>query len=74
MFAQSFQTAGFAGLSGTELLVVLGVAVLLFGGKKLPELAKGLGEGIKNFKHAIKNDEEESPVSKKEDVKEEVKK
>jgi sec-independent protein translocase protein TatA len=58
MFAQSFQTAGIGGLSGTELLVVLGVAVLLFGGKKIPELAKGLGEGIKNFKQAVKTDEE----------------
>jgi sec-independent protein translocase protein TatA len=72
MFVQSFQTAGIGGLSGTELLVVLGVVVLLFGGKKIPEMAKGLGEGIKNFKHAIKNEEE--PPVKKEDVKEEVKK
>ena len=60
MFAQSFQTAGLGGLSGTELLVVLGVAVLLFGGKKIPEVAKGLGEGIKNFKQALKTDEEPS--------------
>ena len=58
MYPQSFQTAGFGGLSGTELLVVLGVAVLLFGGKKIPEVAKGLGEGIKNFKTALKHDEE----------------
>jgi sec-independent protein translocase protein TatA len=74
MFAQSFQTAGLAGLSGTELLVVLGVAVLLFGGKKIPEVAKGLGEGIKNFKLAIKQ-EEEPPASKKEEpLKEEARK
>ncbi|HTA45871.1 MAG TPA: twin-arginine translocase TatA/TatE family subunit [Bryobacteraceae bacterium] len=64
MFAQSFQTAGLGGLSGTELLVVLGVAVLLFGGKKIPEVAKGLGEGIKNFKQAMK-DEEPSVETKK---------
>jgi sec-independent protein translocase protein TatA len=70
MFAQSFQTAGFGGLSGTELLVVLGVAVLLFGGKKIPEVAKGLGEGIKNFKSAMK--EEDPPPAKP--VNEEVKK
>jgi sec-independent protein translocase protein TatA len=69
MFTQSFQTAGLAGLSGTELLVVLGVAVLLFGGKKLPELAKGLGEGIKNFKQAIKTEEEPPVVRKEEEVK-----
>ena len=40
-----------------ELLVILVVAVLLFGGKKIPELAKGLGEGIKNFKSALKTEE-----------------
>ena len=39
-----------------ELLVILVVAVLLFGGKKIPELAKGLGEGIKNFKHSLKDE------------------
>jgi sec-independent protein translocase protein TatA len=41
-----------------ELLVILGVAVLLFGGKKIPELAKGLGEGIRNFKTALKGEPE----------------
>jgi sec-independent protein translocase protein TatA len=41
-----------------ELLVILGVAVLLFGGKKIPEVAKGLGEGIRNFKDALKTGEE----------------
>jgi sec-independent protein translocase protein TatA len=41
-----------------ELLVILGVAVLLFGGKKIPELAKGLGEGIRNFKNALKGEPE----------------
>jgi sec-independent protein translocase protein TatA len=41
-----------------ELLVILGVAVLLFGGKKIPEVAKGLGEGIRNFKTSLKGDEE----------------
>ncbi|MBZ5608186.1 MAG: twin-arginine translocase TatA/TatE family subunit [Acidobacteriia bacterium] len=41
-----------------ELLVILVVAVLLFGGKKIPEVAKGLGEGIKNFKNAMKSEEQ----------------
>jgi sec-independent protein translocase protein TatA len=41
-----------------ELVVILAVAVLLFGGKKIPEVAKGLGEGIRNFKTALKGDEE----------------
>lgn len=39
-----------------ELLVILAVAVLLFGGRKLPELAKGLGEGLREFKKATKED------------------
>ena len=39
-----------------ELLVILVVFVLLFGGKKIPEIAKGLGEGIKNFKNALKTE------------------
>jgi sec-independent protein translocase protein TatA len=41
-----------------ELLVILAVAALLFGGKKIPELAKGLGEGIRNFKDALRQDAE----------------
>jgi sec-independent protein translocase protein TatA len=40
-----------------ELLIILGIAVLLFGGRKIPEVAKGLGEGIRNFKNALKHDE-----------------
>jgi len=40
-----------------ELLVILLVALLLFGGKKIPELAKGLGQGIRNFKESLKGDE-----------------
>lgn len=41
-------------------VIVLLVVVLLFGAKKIPELAKGLGSGIKNFKKAVKEDDEES--------------
>jgi sec-independent protein translocase protein TatA len=44
-------------LGPMELIAILGVAVLLFGGKKIPEVAKGLGEGIRNFKTALKGDE-----------------
>jgi len=44
--------------SGMELMVIALVILLLFGGKKIPELAKGLGGGIKNFKKALKEDDE----------------
>lgn len=39
----------------TELLVILAVALLIFGPSKLADLGKGLGEGIKNFKSAVKD-------------------
>ena len=39
---------------GMEWLLIAFVVLLLFGGKKIPELAKGLGSGIKNFKKAVK--------------------
>jgi len=45
--------------SPTDLLVILVIAALLFGGKKIPELAKGLGEGIRNFKGSLKGGEDE---------------
>ena len=40
-----------------ELLVILGIALLIFGPKKLGDLGKGLGEGIRHFKSAVKGDE-----------------
>jgi sec-independent protein translocase protein TatA len=42
----------------THLLVIFGIALLVFGPKKLPELGKGIGEGIRGFRSAIKADEE----------------
>jgi sec-independent protein translocase protein TatA len=52
-----------------ELLVILVVAVMLFGGKKIPELAKGLGEGIKNFKSALKEEHDDKKDDNKDDNK-----
>ena len=46
-----------------ELTIILIIVVLLFGAKKIPDLAKGLGSGIKNFKNAIKDDEEATKVA-----------
>lgn len=45
--------------SATQILIVLLIIILLFGAKKIPELAKGMGSGIKNFKKAMKEDDEE---------------
>jgi sec-independent protein translocase protein TatA len=51
----------FLGMPGPGSLVIIGVAILLlFGGKKIPELMKGLGGGIKEFKKATKEEEEET--------------
>jgi sec-independent protein translocase protein TatA len=41
-----------------HLLVIFGIALLVFGPKKLPELGKGIGEGIRGFKSAMKADDE----------------
>ena len=38
-----------------ELLIILLICVLIFGGSKLSQIGKGLGEGIRNFKHAVKD-------------------
>jgi sec-independent protein translocase protein TatA len=51
---------------GMELFAIVAVIVLLFGGKKIPELAKGLGKGIKNFKDEMKDTDEASVVSTEE--------
>ncbi len=62
--------------SGMELIVIALVVLLLFGGKKIPELAKGLGGGIKNFKKALKEDDEESSkesIEAKEETTKEIK-
>lgn len=46
-------------LGGQEILLILLIVALLFGGKKIPELAKGLGNGIKEFKNATKDADKE---------------
>lgn len=42
-------------LGPTELIIILLIVILLFGAKKIPEIAKGLGKGIKDFKGAMKD-------------------
>lgn len=56
------------GMGTTELVIVLVIVILIFGVNKIPQLGKGLGEGIKNFKSAIKtaqDDPEEKPKQEK---------
>src|SRR3954454_3390412 len=45
---------GIFSLSGSEILLILALILILFGARKLPELAKGLGQGIKEFKKATR--------------------
>lgn len=52
-----------------ELIVILLVALVLFGGKKIGDIGKGLGDGIRNFKTAIKGEDEKPEDTKTEDKK-----
>ncbi len=49
-------------LGGSEILLIVLVVLLMFGGKKIPELMRGLGKGIKEFKDASKEGGEEKKV------------
>ena len=57
-----------------EIILIVLVILLIFGGKKIPELMRGLGKGIKSFKDGVNGKEEEEVKDKKDEVKEEVKK
>ncbi len=56
------------GLGWQELLLILIVLLLLFGARRLPELARGLGSGIKEFKKALKEDESTSQDEKPKEI------
>jgi sec-independent protein translocase protein TatA len=58
-------------LGVTEIILILLVVVLLFGGRKIPELMKGLGQGMKEFKKASKLDDDSLNNETKKDPKEE---
>ena len=51
------------GLGVQELLLILVIVVLIFGTSRIPELGRGLGEGIRNFKKSIKGEEEHEKKS-----------
>lgn len=49
-----------------QIILIVVVVLLMFGGKKIPELMRGLGSGIKEFKDASKDDSDKKPSDKKE--------
>ena len=56
----------FLGNLGTgEIVIIAIVVLLLFGGKKIPELMKGIGKGVKNFKEGVKGIEDEIKIDDK---------
>ena len=56
------------GIGTTELLVVLGIVVVLFGARRLPELGSGVGKAIRNFKAGISGKDEVDVTPKKDEV------
>jgi sec-independent protein translocase protein TatA len=60
----------FLELTPMHVMLVLGIALLLFGGKKIPELMKGLGSGVKEFKKAAQQDDQPAVLKKEEETKE----
>jgi sec-independent protein translocase protein TatA len=54
-------------IGGPELLIVVAIAVVLFGGSRIAELGKGLGKGISNFKAGLRDEVEEEPAAQNEE-------
>jgi sec-independent protein translocase protein TatA len=54
----------FGSLGLPELLIILVIVIVIFGAKKLPDLGKSLGEGIKNFKGSVTNKDKDNPDDK----------
>ncbi len=52
-------------IGAPQVIIILVVVLLLFGGRKIPELMKGLGSGIKEFKNASKEDEKDEKLEEK---------
>ena len=53
------------GLGGSEIFFIIAILLLFFGGKKIPELAKGLGKGIREFKDASKGGSDNKEIEEK---------
>jgi sec-independent protein translocase protein TatA len=52
------------GIGPMELIIILLIVILLFGGRKIPEIAKGLGKGIRDFKSSLSGQEEDKNLPK----------
>ena len=52
-----------AGIGPTEIILILVIVLLFFGGKKIPELMRGLGQGMKEFKDASKGEDKKATTS-----------
>jgi len=52
------------GLGASELVIILVIVVIIFGASRLPQLGKGLGEGIRNFKNSVREGKEEAAEKK----------
>ena len=55
-------------IGAPQIILIIAVVLLLFGGRKIPELMKGLGSGIKEFKNATKEDRDRYTVEKKKET------
>jgi sec-independent protein translocase protein TatA len=63
---------GIGSFGGTELIIALVIILLLFGAKRIPELARGLGSGVREFRKGSRGDYEEVEEEKKEEKNEEL--
>jgi sec-independent protein translocase protein TatA len=61
------------GIGSTELFIILGIVVVLFGARRLPELGSGVGSAIRNFKTGLSGKDEVDVTPKQEEVSEESK-